>query len=97
MDRCVVIGGCADGEVVDVKPENQYMEFCKEPKFDLNNYNIATMGNAVPIPERHVYRKEFLRVKNSNGTWADLPFLVEKNMSTADALRKVFFSYRLRK
>lgn len=102
-DRCVVIGGVADGQTVDVDPRNNRMVFDRQP--DINSQTISnrewdyfTNSPAVAQPTfKDLYRKEFIRAANKDGTHVIIPFLVIDGMSTADAIRKVFYSYRTRK
>jgi len=100
-DRCVVIGGAADGQTVDVDPSISKMAFDRKP--DMNPQTITNrewdyFTNSPAVPSfKDIYRKEFIKASNKDGTHVVIPFLVVDGMSTADAIRKVFYSYRIRK
>lgn len=76
MERCLVVGGSADRETIDV-PEDVFI---------MRHKGTETL-----------YRKEYIQVKNRAGEPVNIPFLLEKELSTYSALRKIFFSYRKNK
>lgn len=101
-DRCIVIGGAADGQIVDVDPKVNFMSFDRRPELDPNMISPKEWDHFTHSPVKDklfksIYRKEFIRAANRGGTHVEIPFLVEQDMSTADAIRKVFYSYRTRK